>query len=89
MVNFRDLTWYQVLTFLFFGLTIPLALSSPLAPAYPAMFALGITLPLLGPAGLLAAGAKAVKGYLTGARRLDRWLRPAAGVNDSLTYWLL
>jgi hypothetical protein len=84
------------LFFLFFGLTIPLALSSPLGVVYPALFALGTTAPLLGLAGLLAAGANALKGYLAGARRLNAWLRPAAGlvflaagVNDSLTYWLL
>ncbi len=36
---------------LFFGLTIPLALSSPLGIVYPGLFAVGTTLPLLGLAG--------------------------------------
>jgi cytochrome c biogenesis protein CcdA len=44
---------------LFFGLTIPLALGSPAGVAYPGLFALGTTLPLLGLAALLATGAKA------------------------------
>ena len=81
---------------LFFGLTIPLALRSSVGVVYPGMFALGTTLPLLGLAGVLAAGAGATKTYLTVAGRLDTWLRPAAaavlvlaGLNDTLTYWLL
>jgi cytochrome c-type biogenesis protein len=81
---------------LFFGLTIPLALSSPVGVVYPGIFALGTTLPLLGLAGLLAAGVGATQGYLQGARRIDRWLRPAAavvlvlaGLNDTITYWFL
>lgn len=81
---------------LFFGLTIPLALSSPAGVAYPAVFAFGTTLPLLGLAGLLVGGVGATKGYLAGARRVDAWLRPAAaivlvlaGLNDTVTYWFL
>ena len=81
---------------LFFGLTIPLALSSPVGVVYPAVFAFGTTLPLLGLAGILTAGAAGVKGYLAGGRRLDRWVRPIAGIvlllaglSDTLTYWFL
>lgn len=81
---------------LFFGLTIPLALNSPVGVVYPAVFALGTTLPLLGLAGLLTVGVGATRGYLSGARRVDAWLRPAAGVvlvvaglNDIFTYWFL
>ncbi len=81
---------------LFFGLTVPLALSSPLGVAYPGLFALGTTLPLLGLAGLLTLGIGTTRGYLAGARRIDAWLRPAAavvlivaGVNDTVTYWFL
>ena len=80
---------------LFFGLTIPLALSSPVGVVYPGVFALGTTLPLLALVGLLAAGVKA-GGYLSAARRAGRWLQPAAGVvlvlaglNDTFTYWFL
>lgn len=81
---------------LFFGLTIPLALASPIGVIYPGAFALGTALPLLGLAGLLTAGVGATKGYVAGARRLDAWLRPAAavvlilaGLNDTVVYWLL
>jgi cytochrome c biogenesis protein CcdA len=81
---------------LFFGLTIPLALSSPLGIVYPGLFAVGTTLPLLGLAALLTLGVGTTKGYLAGARRIDTWLRPAAavvlilaGLNDTVTYWFL
>ena len=81
---------------LFFGLTIPLALTSPFGVAFPGAFALGTTLPLLGLAGLLGAGIGATRGYLAGARRLDAGLRPlaaavlvVAGLNDTLVYWFL
>jgi cytochrome c-type biogenesis protein len=81
---------------LFFGLTIPLALSSPLGAVYPAAFALGTTVPLLGVAGALGVGAGAARSYLGGARRVDAWLRPVAagvlvlaGLNDTIVYWLL
>lgn len=81
---------------LFFGLTIPLALQSPVGVAYPGLFALGTTLPLLGLAALLTGGVAATQPYLAGARRLDAWLRPVAGVvlilaglNDTVMYWFL
>ncbi|MCC7105480.1 MAG: sulfite exporter TauE/SafE family protein [Chloroflexi bacterium] len=81
---------------LFFGLTLPLALRSPIGIVFPGVFALGTTLPLLGLAALLALGAGGRKGYVARARRVDRWLRPAAavvlllaGLNDTLTYWFL
>lgn len=91
-----SLAFCPTLFLLFFGLTIPLALSSPLGVVYPGLFALGTTLPLLGLAGLLTAGVEATRGYLARARRMDAWLRPAAaavlvlaGLNDTVTYWFL
>ena len=81
---------------LFFGLTIPLALRSPVGVVYPGLFALGTALPLLGLAGLLTAGVGATKGYLSGVRRINAWIRPVAGIvlilaglNDTVTYWFL
>jgi len=81
---------------LFFGLTIPLALTSTVGGLYPAVFALGATAPLLGLAGLLTAGVGATRGYLRGAQWLATCLRPItalvlmlAGLNDTLVYWLL
>jgi cytochrome c-type biogenesis protein len=91
-----SLAFCPTLFLLFFGLTIPLALSSPVGVVYPGLFALGTTLPLLSLAGLLTAGAGATETYLAGARRLQRWLRPAAalvlllaGLNDTVVYWFL
>jgi cytochrome c-type biogenesis protein len=81
---------------LFFGLTIPLALQSPVGVVYPGLFALGTTLPLLGLAGVVVASAGTAQGFVKGARRVDAWLRPAAGVvlilaglHDAVTYWFL
>jgi hypothetical protein len=81
---------------LFFVLTIPLALASPAGLLFPGVFALGTALPLLVVAGLLAAGASSTRDYVHGVRRAHHWVRPIAaavlvlaGLNDTLTYWLL
>lgn len=84
------------LFWLFFGLTIPLALRSPLGVLYPPTFALGTTLPLLGLIGLLVIGVGQTKGYLQALRRANRVLERVAGVvlilaglNDTFVYWFL
>lgn len=83
---------------LFFGLTIPLALRSSVGVLYPPVFALGATLPLLGVAGLLAVGAGAGRttGYvqrLQGANRVFERVAGVvlvlAGLNDTFVYWFL
>ncbi len=81
---------------LFFGLTIPLALASPVGVAYPGLFALGTTLPLLALAALVTVGIGTMQRALAGTRRAVAWLQPVAGIvlilaglNDTLTYWLL
>ncbi len=83
------------LFWLFFGLTIPLALQSPVGILYPPAFALGTTLPLLGLTGLLALGANRAR-YFRGLRRINRLFGLVAGVvlvlaglNDTLVYWFL
>lgn len=80
---------------LFFGLTLPLALISPVGVLYPGIFALGTALPLLGVVAVLTAGAGA-KEYVGGTRRIDSWVRPVAaivlilaGLNDTIVYWFL
>jgi cytochrome c-type biogenesis protein len=80
---------------LFFGLMIPLALVSPTGVAFPAIFAVGTALPLIGLATVLTLGRGATD-YVRGARRVDRWIRPAAavvlvlaGLHDTVVYWLL
>lgn len=91
-----SLAFCPTLFLLFFGLTIPLALSSPIGVLYPGVFAVGTTLPLLVLAAMLSAGLGAGGGYVARARRVDAWIRPVAatvlllaGLNDTLTYWLL
>lgn len=81
---------------LFFGLTIPLALSSPIGIVYPSVFAIGTTLPLLGLAAFIGAGAGATKRYVRDVRRLGAWARRAAaavlvlaGLSDVVLYWFL
>jgi cytochrome c-type biogenesis protein len=81
---------------LFFGLTIPLALGSPAGAVYPAVFALGTTLPLLAVVGLLASGRRAAAAWAPTAGHAGRLLAPmaglvllAAGLGDTFTYWFL
>jgi cytochrome c-type biogenesis protein len=81
---------------LFFGLTIPLALASPLGVVFPGVFALGTVIPLLIVAALLTLGTGGRHGYVRGVRRAHAWLRPVtavvlvlAGTNDTMTYWLM
>jgi len=81
---------------LFFGFLIPLALSQPDGLLYPALFALGTALPLLGILGLLALGGESLRHY---ARQVGRGQRIAAvlagtlliatGLHDTAVYWLL
>ncbi|MBI2953406.1 MAG: sulfite exporter TauE/SafE family protein [Chloroflexi bacterium] len=84
------------LFWLFFGLTIPMALRSPIGVLYPPAFALGTTLPLLGITGLIALGIGNAAGRFQGLRRANRILERGAGVvlllaglNDIFVYWLL
>lgn len=84
------------LFWLFFGLTVPLALRSAGGWTFPGLFALGSSLPLLAIAGLVAAGAGAAEAVAGGMRRLERPIRVGAGailllagVHDTLVYWAL
>lgn len=90
------LAFCPTLFLLFFGLTVPLALSSPYGILYPLLFALGTTVPLLTLAGLLALGGRAGNGDLRAFATADRFIRPAAavllllaGFNDTFVYWFL
>ena len=83
------------LFWLFFGLTVPLALRSPGGLAFPGLFAVGASLPLLAMTAVVGAGLGA--GRLVGRfRRAERALRMAAGtvlilagIHDTIVYWLL
>ncbi len=83
------------LFFLFFGLLIPLAVASPGGVAYPALFALGTTLPMLFVLGALALGAErwSAAGLLQRAQplltQLAGFVLLIAGLNDTIVYWLI
>lgn len=84
------------LFWLFFGLTIPLALRSAGGWAFPGLFALGSSLPLLLVAALFGAGAGMADRVVGG---VERWERPVrvvaalilvvAGLHDTVVYWVL
>jgi hypothetical protein len=80
---------------LFFGLTIPMAFTSPVGIAYPGLFALGTSVPLLALAALVTVSVGMMQRAAAGARHAVAWLQPAAavililaGLSDTLTYWL-
>jgi cytochrome c biogenesis protein CcdA len=81
---------------LFFGLAIPLGFRSNVGLLVPGLFAVGTALPLLTYAGLLAAGSGLADRYVRRLSRGHSTVRRVAGVvfilagiNDTLTYWLL
>lgn len=89
------LAFCPTLFFLFFGLLIPLALASPGGAIYPALFALGTTLPMLAALAALALGAQrwSVSGTVA---RVQPFLTQLAGLvllftglNDTIVYWLI
>ena len=84
------------LFWLFFGLLVPLALTSIGGVAYAPLFALGTSVPLLVFAGLTVLGAGSVGGFIHQARRFDRWAQVAVGLifllvgfNEFILYWLI
>ncbi|MGH7264223.1 MAG: sulfite exporter TauE/SafE family protein [Candidatus Rokuibacteriota bacterium] len=84
------------LAWLFFGLTLPLALQSPAGWTFPALFAVGTGLPLLTVAGVVALGLGAVETLAGRIGALHRILGRIAGVvfllagfHDTLVYWWL
>jgi len=84
------------LSWLFFGLTLPLALQSPAGWTFPALFAVGTGLPLLIVAGVVALGLGAVETLAGRIGAIHRVLGRLAGVvfllaglHDTLVYWWL
>ena len=84
------------LFWLFFGLTVPLALQNPAGWSFPALFALGTGLPLLVLAGLVSLGlgaAETLAGRMGGLHRVLGRVAGVvfvlAGLHDALVYWWL
>ena len=89
-------TFCPTLFWLFFGLMIPLAVISAGGWIFPGVFALGTVLPLLVFAGLLASGndltSKLTERFTRYQRRVTQVSGAVfilAGINDTLTYWLI
>jgi cytochrome c biogenesis protein CcdA len=89
-------TFCPTLFWLFFGLTVPLALRSAAGWAFPGLFAVGTALPLLAFAGLFALGTERAEGFVARVRRSHQVISRMAGavfvlagLHDTLTYWML
>ena len=92
-----SLSFCPTLFFLFFGLTVPMSVTAPLGVLYPALFALGMTFPLLAVSTLFTG--RTPEQARTATRRtvrLNRALTPLAGIVfllaglfDTFVYWLL
>ena len=89
-------TFCPTLFWLFFGLTIPLALASSGGMLFPSVFAVGTALPVLALAGLLASGTLEVGPFLRRFKSAEIWLQRIAwivfilvGVQEMLLYWFL
>lgn len=84
------------LFWLFFGLTVPLAIASSGGLAFPAIFALGTTLPILILAAFLATGPVDTRQVIRRFRSADVWVQRITGLvfllvglNETLLYWFL
>lgn len=89
-------TFCPTLFWLFFGLTIPLALRSAAGWTFPGLFAVGTALPLLAFTALLMIGTDLAQGFVARVRRSHRLIGRIAGavfilagIHDTLTYWML
>jgi len=92
-----SLSFCPTLFFLFFGLAVPMSVTASLGALYPALFALGMTFPLLA-ISTLFTGRTAEQARTVTQRtvRFNRALTPLAGVVfllaglfDTFVYWLL
>jgi sulfite exporter TauE/SafE len=89
-------TFCPTLFWLFFGLTIPMAVINSGGWVLPGLFALGTVLPLLAFSGLLTYGSdlstklvERLKGSQRMISRIAGVVFVLAGINDTLTYWFI
>ena len=90
-----SLAFCPTLALLYFGLTLPLAMTAPLGVLYPVAFVVGMMVPLLVLVALFPT-AGVGQAYVVGLRRLHRLSTPFAGtvfvlsgLYDTFVYWLL
>jgi cytochrome c-type biogenesis protein len=88
-------TFCPTLFWLFFGLTIPLAIASPGGVVFPGVFAIGTTLPVLGLA-LLASCAVNTGQLVKRFKAANVWIQRAVGIifiligiHEIILYWLI
>ncbi len=88
-------TFCPTLFWLFFGLTVPLAIASPGGILFPGVFAFGTTLPVLGLA-LFASRFVSTRSLIRRLKTTGLWVQRIAGVallligiNEIILYWLI
>lgn len=91
-----SLAFCPTLFWLFFGMVIPLGLTTRGGIILPAIFALGTAVPLLVITSLLIYGSRKVQYYLKDLRKFNLWAQRVggflfilAGINDIIAYWLI
>ncbi len=91
-----SLAFCPTLFWLFFGLTVPLALRSAGGWSFPGLFAFGSILPLLTVSAIVALGFGAVQRVAGGMSRIHRAVSVTAGAifvlagfHDTVVYWWL
>jgi cytochrome c biogenesis protein CcdA len=89
-------TFCPTLFWLFFGLTIPLAIASPGGVVFPGVFAIGTALPVLGLAALIASGRVNVGRFVKRFKAANVWVQRVVGVifvvvgiHEVILYWLI
>ena len=91
-----SLAFCPTLFWLFFGIVIPLGVSTHGGIILPGMFAIGTALPLLVITFLLAYGIGTTKWFTSNVLRINAILQKVvgvifilAGINDIIAYWLI
>lgn len=89
-------TFCPTLFWLFFGLTIPLAIASPGGVLFPGVFALGTVLPVLGLAAVIASGRVNMGAFVKRFKTANVWVQKVVGVifiviglHEAILYWLI
>lgn len=89
-------TFCPTLFWLFFGLTIPLAIASPGGVLFPGVFAVGTALPVLGLAAVMSSGSVNIGSFVRRFKAANAWIQRVVGlifvlvgVNEFILYWLI
>jgi cytochrome c biogenesis protein CcdA len=89
-------TFCPTLFWLFFGLTIPLAIASPGGVLFPGVFAVGTALPVLGLAAVIVSGRVNVGQFVKGFKAANVWVQRIVGVvfvviglHEVILYWFI